>query len=77
MRTVKDIEVLSILKKREIQFRLWFDGYTRPIEFALSFDRAMMVMKGLQKIQATHKISIPEQVRPRGKPKLSIVTRDE
>jgi hypothetical protein len=69
--------VKPIKAKREFQFLLSFDGRTPSIEFVTTFDGAMRIMVGLQRLQARQKIPIPQQVRTFGKPKLSIVKLDE
>jgi hypothetical protein len=71
------LEIKPNKEKTEFQFLLSFDGRTQPIEFVLSFGHAMLVMRGLQDLQAMHKIPIPRQARPSGKPQLSIVKPDE
>jgi len=71
------IKISPSKDKKQFQFLLSFSGRNQQVEFATTADGAMLLMKGLQRIQMTHKIPIPRQLRPPGKPKLSIVKLDE
>lgn len=71
------IEVKPTKGKTEFRFLLSFAEEPRLVEFSTSADGAMMIMHGLQQLQAYHKLPIPERIRPRGKPKLRLVKLDE
>jgi hypothetical protein len=71
------IDIKPNADKSRFRFHLVFDGATQPaepIEFEMAPDGMMTLMVGLQKLQEFHKLPIPEAVRPKGKPSLSIVT---
>jgi len=72
-----NIEVRVNQEKTEFRFRLSFPVEPRLVEFQLSPARAMMISHGLKMLQAHHKIPIPQQLRPSGKPRLRIVRADE
>ena len=74
----RQLEELRItpLKGRRVRFRLRFRGKRQPIEFELTFSEAMSLLGALRRFQAIHRLPIP-QLRPSGKPKLSVVKDDE
>jgi hypothetical protein len=59
----------------QVRFHLEFRGATRrdAIEFDTSCDGAMGIMLGLQQMQVRHKIPVPANLRPQGRPTLTIV----
>jgi hypothetical protein len=63
--------------KTEFRFLLSFPGSPQSVEFLTSARGAMLLMQGLQVVQATHKIPIPRRRVPAGKPNLRIVTGDD
>jgi hypothetical protein len=67
------LEVRPNAEKTEFRFLLSFAEWTQPVEFFVSSDGAMMILHGLQQLQALHKIPIPASVRPNGRPKLHVV----
>jgi hypothetical protein len=71
------LEVKMNAEKTEFRFLLYFSEEPKRIEFEIPAESAMLLMHGLQRLQALHKISIPSSVRPRGKPKLRVVIPDE
>jgi hypothetical protein len=75
--TPTKLDVRPNAEKTEFRFLLSFPGRPQPVEFEVDADGAMMMMHGLQRLQALHKIPIPSAVRPHGKPKLRVVTPDE
>lgn len=65
----------------EKRFRLSF-GFRAPMRlpavvYEFSEDGGMMLMRALQRLQARHKIPIPSSLRPKGRPKLSVVLDDD
>jgi len=75
--TLTKLEVKPNREKTEFRFLLSFGEQPRQVEFSTSADGAMMIMHGLQQLQAFHKLPIPERIRPRGKPKLQLVKLDQ
>jgi hypothetical protein len=72
------LQILPINGKKRLQFRLWFDERTQPVEFETSADAAMLIMNALREIQVRHKLAIPQDpTKKRGKPILSIVKSDD
>jgi hypothetical protein len=63
--------------KTEFRFLLTFPELPQPVEFEMPSESVMMLMVGLQQLQVRHKIPIPSQVRPRGKPKLRLVLDEQ
>jgi hypothetical protein len=63
--------------KTEVRFRLTFPEAPQLVEFSVSSESAMMIMHGLQVLQARHRTPIPARIRPQGKPVLQVVTDDE
>ena len=50
-------------------------GHARqPVEFDVNAESLMALMRGLQRLQEFHKIPIPPNLRPRGKPHLVVVS---
>jgi hypothetical protein len=60
-----------------IRFEFPDPAKRKPISWEVTFDEAMRLLNGLQKIQAKYKIPIPPSLRPSGKPKLVVVTNDD
>jgi hypothetical protein len=71
---LRRIEINPSPDKTEFRYLLSFAGRHQPIEFETSARGAMLIMGALRKLQAQHKIPIPREVRPAGKPDLKIVT---
>ena len=71
------LEVKPNGERTEFRFRLTFPEQPEPIEFSVSSESAMMMMHGLQTLQARYKIPIPDSIRPHGRPVLRIVMDDE
>ena len=71
------IKISPSRDKKQFQFLLSFSGRSQRVEFETTSDAAMLLMMALQRVQMIHKIPIPRQLRPTGKPKLSIVKLDE
>jgi hypothetical protein len=67
-----DFRVTPNAGKTEFRFLLTFPELPQPVEFEMPCESVMMLMVGLQRLQVRHKIPIPSQVRPRGKPKLRL-----
>jgi hypothetical protein len=65
------------VEKTEFLFRLEFPELPQPVEFALDDASTMMLMAGLQRLQVLHKIAMPHNARPHGRPKLSVVVSDD
>ena len=63
--------------KTEFQFLLTFPEQPQQVEFVLDDYGAMLMMAYLQRFQVRHKIPIPDEIRPSGKPRLRVVTSDE
>jgi hypothetical protein len=72
-----EFRVTPTAERTEFRFLLRFPERPQPIEFEMPSESVMMLMVGLQRLQAQHKIPIPRSVRPRGKPKLRVVVSDE
>ena len=70
------LEIKPNEEKTEFRFLLTFPERPQPVEFEVSSESVMMIMVGLQRLQARHKIPIPSSVRPKGKPQLRVVTDD-
>lgn len=51
-------------EKTEFRFLLSFPESPRQVEFEASANGLMNLMVGLQRLQALHKIPIPQRVRP-------------
>ena len=68
------LQVKPNAEKTEFQFLLTFPERPQPVEFSVSPESAMMILHGLRRLQALHKIPIPASIRPRGKPVLKVVT---
>jgi hypothetical protein len=79
MSGLKSIKFIPLEERKGFQVRLEFAGErsSEAIEFALSFEMMMRILNGLQKLQAHHKVPIPETLRPKGRPRLSIVEDEE
>lgn len=74
----KKIKITPRTEETLFQFHLDFpESSQQPVEFSLSGADAMALMVGLQKLQARHRIPIPPNLRPQGKPVLSVVLPDE
>jgi len=71
------LEIKPNAGKTEFRFLLTFPELQKPVEFFVDSDSMMSIMVGLQRLQALHKIPIPNHVRPRGKPNLRVVTDDD
>jgi len=71
------IKITPIKEKTEFQFRLSFPESPQQVEFQTSAEGAMNLMIGLQRLQAHHKIPIPQRLRLTGKPNLRVVTDDD
>jgi hypothetical protein len=72
-----EIRIIPNKERTVFLFRLTFRERPPPIEFMMDDAGAMLLLHGLKELQAKYKIPIPDQVRPRGKPKLRVVTSDE
>jgi hypothetical protein len=61
------------------RFLLRFDGnrQRRDVEFDMDADGMMVLLNALQQMQALHQIPIPPTLRPRGKPSLKVVQKDD
>jgi len=68
------LEVKPNAEKTEFRFLLTFPARPQPVEFFVTSEGAMMILHGLQRLQALHKIPIPDSIRPKGKPDLRVVT---
>lgn len=68
------LEIKPNAEKTEFRFLLSFREQPRIFEFALDDAGLMYLMHALQHLQARHRIPIPDQIRPRGKPTLRVVT---
>lgn len=78
IRTLKgltNIKISPLGDKTQFRFHLEFGASSPPesLSFELGADGMMVLMVALQKLQATHKIPIPESVRTKRKPSLSVV----
>jgi len=72
-----EFRVTPNVGKTEFRFLLTFPGSPQPVEFEMPCESVMMLMIGLQRLQVLHKLPIPSQVRPQGKPKLRVVVSDD
>ncbi len=65
--------------KKRFRFRLEFREHEPPeaIEFALPAPQVMLILRDLQRLQVHHKIPIPENLRPEGRPALTVVETEE
>jgi hypothetical protein len=63
-------------ERRYLMFRLRLDGngYEESISAPISWNLVTDPMASLQEYQASHKLAIPSNFRPRGKHSLSIVS---
>jgi hypothetical protein len=79
MSGLKSIKFTPTNEKKRSLVRLEFPEEQPPeaIEFALETSQMMYLLTGLQKLQAHHKIPIPESLRPKGPPSLTIVEIEE
>jgi hypothetical protein len=68
------LEIKPNAEKTEFRFLLTFRERPQLVEFVLASENVMAIMLGLQRLQARHKIPIPQALRPRGKPILRVVT---
>jgi hypothetical protein len=71
-----DVLIKSNAEKTEFRFLLTFPGRCHPVEFELSSESTMMLMRTLETLQARYKIPIPSSVWP-ALPNLRIVTPDD
>lgn len=71
------IEIIPLDNKTRFRFRLRFRGRAQSVEFDASADYAMGLLKGLQQLQALHKIPIPATLRPKGRPRLTVLRSDD
>ena len=72
------IRIVRVPGEDQFEIRLEFPETEKrkPISFDASFADTMKLMVSLQQLQAKHKIPIPPNLRPSGKPRLSVVTDD-
>jgi len=60
-----------------IRLDLESSGRKESISFSVPSDGLMFLMKAIQDYQVRHKIPIPDKLRPKGRPNLSIVSDEE
>jgi hypothetical protein len=65
--------------KTRFRFRLEFRGIERPdaVEFEIGAGDLMILMRGLQDLQARYGLPIPARVRTKGKPSLRVVRSED
>jgi len=59
-----------------IRFEFPDHAKRKPISWEVTFDEAMRLLHGLKQVQAKYKIPIPPNLRPSGKPNLTLVKLD-
>lgn len=77
---VTTIKIIPLKEKTEFLMRLQVldDAHQSiAIELALSLEALMRLKMGLDTLQARLRLSIPENLRPKGRPHLSIVEDEE
>jgi hypothetical protein len=81
--TSESIEPSQVRFKRigaENRLRILFEfpdpAKRKPISWEVTFDDAMRLLHALQGLQAKYKIPIPPNLRPSGKPNLTLVKMD-
>lgn len=77
---VSSIKIIPLKGKTEFLMRLQVSGGVRPssaIELVLTAEALMSLKRGLEMIQVHHSIPIPENLRPKGRPNLSVVEDEE
>jgi hypothetical protein len=71
------VEIRPNAEKTEFLFRFHFPESPQLIEFSLDTDSTLLLMVALQKLQVRHRLPIPPDARPSGKPNLRVVTMDD
>ena len=73
------IRIVRVPDEDQLEIRLEFSGHAKrtPISFEVSFSDVMYLMEAFRQTQAKYKIPIPPNLRPSGKPRLSVVKLDE
>jgi hypothetical protein len=71
------LEIKPNAGKTEFRFLLTFPEAPQTVEFVLDDTGTMYALHALQLLQARHKIPIPKDARPSGKPTLRVVTPDD
>ena len=71
-----EVMIKSNAEKTEFRFLLTFPEQPQPVEFELSPEGTMMLMRALETLQARYKITIPSSVWP-ALPNLRVVTPDD
>lgn len=74
---LRELKITAVNGKKRFRFHLRFSASPQPVEFETTADGAMSILRGLQEVQAFHKLAIPHEPASRGKPKLSIVRDDD
>ena len=79
LKTLSKIKISPPDDQKKFRFRLDFHESTQPssIELDLSEDQVMYLLKARQTLQAKHHIRISPNLRPRGKPSLTVVQPED
>jgi hypothetical protein len=74
---VRAIGIIPLPDQGQLRWTLHLHGNNKTISFEMTYDDGMRIRQALSDLQVKHKIPIPSDLRPSGKPTLVLLKKDD